>query len=86
MTAQIRRSAASVPANIAEGWGRGTTREYIRFLQIANGSLRELETHLLLSARVELLTQEEIQPPIAILKEISKMLAAMARTLRSKEP
>ncbi len=46
MTSQIRRAAASIPANIAEGYGREYRREYIQFLRIAQGSLKELETHL----------------------------------------
>jgi four helix bundle protein len=52
MTAQIRRAAASVPANIAEGHGRENTGAFIQFLRIAQGSLKELETHLLLAERV----------------------------------
>ncbi|VXD25904.1 conserved hypothetical protein [Planktothrix serta PCC 8927] len=56
MTQQIRRSAVSIPANIAEGYGRRYTGEYIRFLNIAQGSVNELETHLILSARVGLCT------------------------------
>src|SRR5690554_3775198 len=54
MTSQIRRAAVSIPANIAEGWGRENRGEYIQFLRIAQGSLKEVETHLLLAARVDL--------------------------------
>jgi len=56
LTSQVRRSAASVPANIAEGYGRGTKPAYISFVRIAQGSLKETETHLLLAERVGLRT------------------------------
>lgn len=56
MVSQIRRAAVSVPANIAEGYGREYRNEYVRFLRIAQGSLKELETHLMLAVRVELIT------------------------------
>lgn len=55
MTSQIRRASASIPANVAEGYGREYRAEYIRHLRIAQGSLKELETHLLLSARTSTL-------------------------------
>jgi len=57
-TAQIRRAAASVPANIAEGYGRESLGAYVQFLRIAQGSLKELETHLMLAHRIELLDRE----------------------------
>jgi four helix bundle protein len=60
MTSQIRRAAASVPANIAEGQGRHHTKEFLYSLNVARGSLMELETHLMLSQRVGLLTNQQL--------------------------
>ena len=59
LTSQIRRAAASVPANIAEGYGRYSKKETIRFLNIANGSLVELDTHLELARRAGYLAEAE---------------------------
>ena len=53
MTFQIRRASVSVPANIAEGHGREHTRSFVQFLRVAQGSLRELETHLMLAEQVQ---------------------------------
>ncbi|MEM6837578.1 MAG: four helix bundle protein [Cyanobacteria bacterium P01_C01_bin.120] len=58
MVSQIRRAAISIPANIAEGDGREYRNDYVRFLRIAQGSLKELETHFLLAVQVELITTE----------------------------
>jgi four helix bundle protein len=81
MTSQIRRAAASIPANVAEGWGRQGDREFSQFLRIANGSLRGLETHLLLSVRVGLATQQAVQPVLDELTILSKQLLALQRKL-----
>lgn len=54
LTSQARRAAVSIAANIAEGYGRDTTAAYVNFLRISQGSLKELETHLLLAERLQL--------------------------------
>jgi four helix bundle protein len=84
MTAQIRRSAASVPANIAEGHGRENTGSFIQYLRIAQGSTKELETHLLLSARVGILETDQLEPLLNRAAEIGKMLRSPIRSLQKK--
>lgn len=84
MISQIRRAAASVPANIAEGWGRENQGEFIQFLKIAQGSLKELETHLLLAVRVELTTQELANPALKQCEELGKMLRAFLRSMQKR--
>ena len=84
MTSQIRRAAASIPANIAEGWGRQGTREYIQFLRVAQGSLKEVETHLILSQRVGLIHQDQITPLLARATEIGKMIHSLIGSLQRR--
>jgi four helix bundle protein len=82
---QARRAASSVPANIAEGVGRGTTREYVRSLSIANGSLKELETQLDLGLRLQFYRIEDASEAFRLAEEVSKMLGALMGTLRKRE-
>ena len=84
LTSQIRRASASIPANIAEGWGRGSTKEYLQFLRIAQGSLKELETHLLLSERIKLTRPADIAPLFESSALLGKLLLATIRTLKTK--
>jgi four helix bundle protein len=77
LSSQIRRAACSVPANIAEGFGRWHAKEFVRFLLIANGSVKELETHLLIGKRIELLSQKDIEASAQMCGEISKMIFAL---------
>ena len=83
LTAQSRRAAASVPANIAEGYGRKTRGEYIQFLYIAQGSLKELETHWLLAERVQLVDTSTVAPVLASCETVGKLLAALIRSLQA---
>jgi four helix bundle protein len=85
MTTQIRRAAASIPANIAEGYGRETTGAYVQFLRIAQGSLKELETHIMLCERVELITSKQAAPLLDTCERVSKMLRNLIRALPTKE-
>jgi four helix bundle protein len=83
LTAQIRRAAASIPANIAEGYGRENTGSYIQFLRIAQGSLKELETHLMLAERVGLSSPEPTATLLGHAESISKMLRNLIRSLQA---
>lgn len=84
MTSQIRRAASSIPANIAEGNGRENRGEYIQFLRIAQGSLKELETHLLLSQQVGLVTGKVIEGVLHQCESEGKMVRALIRSLQNR--
>jgi four helix bundle protein len=84
MISQIRRAAASIPANIAEGQGREHTKEFLNHLSIARGSLKELETHLLLSHRVGLLQERDFQPLMLLSERISQMLSRLRQALERR--
>ncbi|MEO2127654.1 MAG: four helix bundle protein [Christiangramia sp.] len=73
LTNQIRRSAVSIASNIAEGAGRNSDKEFRNFLGIANGSLNELYTQLILSPKLKLVSEENINPILNDLMEIQKM-------------
>jgi four helix bundle protein len=82
LTSQIRRAAASVAANIAEGAGRGSSREFARIVMIANGSLSELETHLLLCQELGFLS--EVERIHETIKLIRTMLTRLNRSLTAR--
>ena len=100
LTSQIRRAATSVPANIAEGFGRWNTREFGRYLAIACGSVRELETHVIIAQRLGFAPQGSAEQVLRATDELASMLFRMRervmnntgasesakRTLRANEP
>jgi four helix bundle protein len=81
LTAQLRRAASSIPANIAEGYGREMTGSYVHFLRIAQGSLKELETHALLASRVDMLSQDGLVYILDASTATGKMLRSLIRSL-----
>ncbi|WP_347242682.1 four helix bundle protein [Thermogutta sp.] len=85
LTSQMRRAAISIPANIAEGWGRRYTAEFIQFLRQANGSRTELETLLLLSMEVGLCPEEVACPILEDLQLIGRQLNNLERSLQRRK-
>jgi four helix bundle protein len=85
MTSQINRASSRIPANIAEGYGRTGRKEYLYFLRIANGSLKELETHLILSCRVGLSRPSDVDELLAHCDEEGKMLLSLIRSLEGDD-
>ena len=84
LVTQMQRSAVSVPSNIAEGWGRGNTIEYMRFLKIARGSLLELETQIIIANNLEYLQPKVFQILTQQTKEVGRMLNGLITSLANK--
>lgn len=83
LTSQIRRSAASVPANIAEGYGRESRGSYVQMLRVAQGSLKELETHLILAGRVNATSGQATVPLLETCDQVGRMLRGLIRSLEA---
>ncbi len=81
LTSQIQRAVVSIPANIAEGYGRNTEKEYIHFLRIAGGSLAEVETLLTIAGKLSYMTREECSKIEEQLSEVARMLYALRRSI-----
>jgi four helix bundle protein len=85
MTSQIRRAAVSIAANVAEGHGREHRGSFVQFLRIAQGSLKELETHLLLALRVNLAPPDVVEPILAQCDELGRMLRSLIRSVQRRQ-
>lgn len=84
LTSQLRRAASSVPANIAEGHSRSSTKDYLRHLSIAVGSLAEVTTFLELAARLEFANDATVSPILNLAQEERRMLRGLQSSLRRK--
>jgi four helix bundle protein len=85
LSSQLQRAAVSVPANIAEGHGRKSTGAYLHHLSIANGSLAELETHILIGARLGYVEDGMTNTSMSLLEEVRRMLAGLIRSLEDRK-
>jgi four helix bundle protein len=84
IVSQIRRSAASIPANIAEGFGRRATKELLQFLANANGSLEETRYFLILSRDLNYLKDQDFHEMDAHCSSVAQMISALGRSLKSR--
>jgi four helix bundle protein len=84
LSSQIQRAAVSIPANIAEGHAMGSTKDFLRFLAIAQGSLAELETHLMLAERIKYINSAQIGPILSRCSEEAKMLRGLRRSVKNR--
>jgi four helix bundle protein len=83
---QLKRAVVSIPSNIAEGHGRNSIHEFIRFLNISRGSLYEVETQLEISERLGYINTEVISKNKTLITEISKMLNSLISYLNTQKP
>ena len=83
LTSQIRRSVVSIPSNIAEGYGRRATGDYIRFLNIAQGSLYEFQTQLEVAYRIKYIEQKEYESLRISSIEIERMVNGLIKKLKA---
>src|SRR5581483_1129767 len=81
LTAQIRRAAVSVPSNIAEGQGRWTTGEFVQFLGVAHGSLREIETQMHIAVRLKFVRPEDSHGAFLLAAEVGRLINGLRNSL-----
>jgi four helix bundle protein len=81
---QAQRAAVSIPANIAEGYGRQHRKEYLHYLSIAYGSLCELKTHLIVAGRLKFISRDAATKPWTLCQRVGQMLHKLRRSLRNK--
>ena len=86
LTNQLRRAAVSVPSNIAEGHGRGSPKNFLNFLWIANGSLAELETQVLLAVELKFVSAVQTEQVLSLAQQVGRMLTGLRRSIENTLP
>ena len=81
ISSQMRRAVVSIPSNIAEGQGRDTMKEFVRFLSVARGSLRELSTQLEICERIDYIDASQTSKAKDLITELDKMINALSNSL-----
>lgn len=84
LTSQLRRASISIPSNIAEGYGRNTSKDYLRYLQIALGSLYEMQTQLEIASNLHFLDIVDFKKMISLCLEIERMLTSLIAKIRAR--
>jgi len=84
LTSQMRRAAVSIPSNITEGQGRRTTRDFVHFLSIARGSLKELETQILISHRLCYINEEQQLELVSATEEVGRLISGLNKSLNQR--
>jgi four helix bundle protein len=85
LSSQIRRSAVSIPSNIAEGYGRDSNKEYLRFLNISIGSLFELQTQIEIAKNIMYLNEKDFNDLYEKSRELERMLVSFIRKIKERE-
>ncbi len=85
LTNQLRRAAVSIPSNIAEGQGRGIGQDFARFLRVAQGSLQEVETQLLIATRLHYISKEGISSLMSLAAEVGRLLRRLCQSITSNQ-
>ena len=85
LTSQIRRSSISIPSNVAEGFGRDSNKEYLRFLNISIASLFELQTQLEIGKNIEYLTEVEFNKIYEDTRELERMLVSFIKKIKERD-
>ena len=84
LVTQLNRAVISVPSNIAEGWGRELSKNYLQFLRISRGSLMEVETMILISKNLNFITEKDYLEIQGKIEEVGKILQGLIKSIHQK--